>query len=258
MGNFYFLNLQYWFCFFYSLFGGKCIPADQVTVPSVDVPSVSLDGATTTITEAGTKSTSWFFGLFSSGGGVESTSTAVATTHTGFIEGLIASSPFIAAIAAGLGALWTLFSALSYTISGMLFLSILGAAFGLAYIRYRELSLYGTLPPAVAVATPAKSHWKELLGEAMSTDPKRWREGILAADIMLGELLERLGYQGETTADKMRGVPEGAFVTLPAAWEAHRVRNFVSTRSSDFILTQREAFRVMKLYEQVFEEFDFI
>jgi hypothetical protein len=102
------------------------------------------------------------------------------------------------------------------------------------------------------------SRWQLLLDRAMSSDPKEWRESILAADGLLGEMLGNLGYAGEGTAEKIRSVPEGAFVTLPAAWEAHRVKNFVSSNASDFILTQREAFRVMKLYEQVFEEFKFV
>jgi hypothetical protein len=135
---------------------------------------------------------------------------------------------------------------------------ILGSAIGLALIRYQELSAYGTLTRQSAVASGLRSRWQLLLDQAISTDPKAWRSAILDADIMLGELLLKLSYQGDTTAERLRAVPEGAFVTLPNAWEAHRIRNFVSARSSDYILTQREAFRVMKLYEQVFEEFDFI
>ena len=92
----------------------------------------------------------------------------------------------------------------------------------------------------------------------MSSDPKRWRESILGADMILGELFTTLGYQGATTDAQIRHVPDDAFANLPAAWEAHRIRNFISSPSSHFILTQREAFRVMKLYEQVFREFDFI
>ena len=93
---------------------------------------------------------------------------------------------------------------------------------------------------------------------AKSTNPKLWRDSILEADRMLGKILGDLGYKGINTAEKMRNLPEDAFVTVPAAWEAHRVRNFVSQETSDFILTQREAFRVLKLYEQVFEEFNIV
>jgi carboxylesterase type B len=97
-----------------------------------------------------------------------------------------------------------------------------------------------------------------ILDRTISLEPKAWKESVQEADIMLGELLAKLGYQGQNTHERLRAVQEGAFVTLPNAWEAHRIRNFISAPSSDYILTQREAFRVLKLYEQVFEEFDFI
>ncbi len=140
----------------------------------------------------------------------------------------------------------------------LLLIAILAAIAGIIFIRLTEWSRYGTLPPRPSGKSYGWSRWQDLLDAAMSTEPKRWRDGIIAADAMLGELLSKLGYFGEATAEQLRQVPEGAFVTLPQAWEAHRVKSFVAQRSSNFILTQREAFRVMKLYEQVFEEFDFI
>ena len=103
-----------------------------------------------------------------------------------------------------------------------------------------------------------REQWDEFMDDALSNDPKLWKESILSADRMLGELLAALGIPGATTPDRMRALPEDAFQTVPQAWEAHRVRNFVSSGSSDFILTQREAYRVMKLYEQVFEEHHYI
>ncbi len=153
---------------------------------------------------------------------------------------------------------WALYSAIAYTISGLLILFIFGSLMGILYIRYKEMSLYSTLPAETRTIHPLKSGWEALLEDAISNDPKRWRRGVAEADKIFGELLAKLGYQGQGTAERLRSVPDGAFVTLPAAWEAHRVKNFVMSRHSNYILTQREAFRVMKLYEQVFEEFDFI
>jgi len=231
-----FLNLEYWYCLVYSLFGGRC--------GSLDLPDPSLGAGGASI---------------SSGSATTTATTASITGGDGFFSTLIDAGSAVWHVVGGvLVAVWAFYSGLAYTFSGLLATSILGSVLGIIFIRYQELAKYGILPPESADAHPLKTRWNKLLKGAMTSDPKQWRESILEADIMLGDLLGTLGYLGETTADKMRGVPEGAFVTLPAAWEAHRVRNFVSARASDFILTQREAFRVMKLYEQVFEEFKYV
>ena len=233
----HFLNYQYWYCAIYSLFGGECT-ADALPRTAGDI-AVGIESATTTSAALATTTVS------GEGGGFFSTLFNVGSAALHVVLSLLI-------------ALWSLYSIIAYTISVLLILAIVGSLLGLIFIRYRELSLYGTLPPEVEKVGGLGTRWQELLRTATTTDPKRWREAILEADVMLGELFQKLGYAGNTTAERLRNVPESAFVTLPQAWEAHRIKNFVAARSSDFILTQREAFRVMKLYEQVFEEFNFI
>lgn len=243
-----FLNLQWWYCVIYSLLGGKCTYVDEFGNITAD----GVGAATSSPISSPTGTTDFWAWLF--GGGVRS-----GNEYNGAFAGLINTfAPLIAFVGGILGFLWGVYSVLAYVVSGLLILLILGAGIGLLMIRYQELTTYGTLPPKSSVSSGLRSRWQLLLDQAMSTDPKAWRSGILEADVMLGELLLKLGYLGDSTAERLRSVSDGAFVTLPNAWEAHRIRNFVSARSSDYILTQREAFRVMKLYEQVFEEFDFI
>lgn len=232
MGNgfFHFLNLEYWFCLFYSLFGGRCAPVESLG-GNIELGSASISAHTTSTGNSAQGLLSYFF---DAGNGV------------------------LTAVGGFLLAAWTLYSGVAYSVSGMLAFSIVSSVLGVVFIRYRELSKYGVLPPETADAHPLRARWKKLLEGAMTSDPKQWRESILEADRMLGDLLKKLGYQGETTADMLRVIPDDAFITLPQAWEAHRVRNFVSQRASDFILTQREAFRIVKLYEQVFEEFKYV
>lgn len=235
MVELYFLNLQYWYCIIYSLFGGGCTYLEQLRAEGVDVP---FDGVSAP--SAGAPPVAETSGFFS----------RVFDAYSG------AFSAIWEPISGFVSFLWNAYSAAAFAVSGFLALAILVAVVGLLYIRFRELYTYSTLPPQEDKKDdPRTNRWHELLEHAKSTDPKAWRHAILEADLMLGELLDSLGYKGVNTAEKMRGLPEDAFVTVPVAWEAHRVRNFVSQGASDFILTQREAFRVMKLYEQVFEEF---
>lgn len=218
----HFLNLQYWYCIIYSLFGGRCAYLEQLAAERA-----ALDQGPS------------FFEQF-----IE-----VVAAVSGAVWNVLANI---------ISALWEVYSVFAWGLSGILFLAILTTAALLALLRFQELSVYGTLPVAPAEEAARRTRWQELLDRALSTDPKEWREAILEADRMLGTLLEELGVRGATTPDRMRNLPEDAFLTTPQAWEAHRIRNFVSSANSDFILTQREAYRVMKLYEQVFEEHRFI
>ena len=99
--------------------------------------------------------------------------------------------------------------------------------------------------------------WQRVLEQASSDDAQQWRSAILEADQMLNELLDTLGYKGETMGDKMRKADVNGFKTIDFAWEAHQVRNLVA-QDPQFEIDAREAKRVIKMYERVFEEFHFI
>lgn len=100
--------------------------------------------------------------------------------------------------------------------------------------------------------------WERVLTHLNSTNPNDWKFSILEADIMLADLLETLQYHGETIADKLKAVEPSDFLTIESAWEAHKVRNMVAHAGGDFVLTDREARRVIELYRDVFNEFKII
>lgn len=100
--------------------------------------------------------------------------------------------------------------------------------------------------------------WEHVETLVSSENPGDWRVAIIEADVMLDELVTAMGYDGETLGDKLKRIEKSDFLTLDAAWEAHKVRNRVAHHGSDFILTSREAKRVIALYRQALEEFDYV
>lgn len=100
--------------------------------------------------------------------------------------------------------------------------------------------------------------WDKVMEHVSTDNPNDWRLAIIEADIMLDEIVTRMGYPGQSLGDKLKQATRGDIKNLDAAWEAHRVRNQIAHAGSDFILTQREARRVIELYGRVFEEFKFI
>lgn len=100
--------------------------------------------------------------------------------------------------------------------------------------------------------------WEKITELIASDSPGDWRIAILEADIMLDELVTSMGHHGDTLGDKMKGIEQSDFRTLDMAWEAHKIRNRIAHHGSDFILTHREAKRVIDLFREVFQEFDII
>lgn len=115
--------------------------------------------------------------------------------------------------------------------------------------------------PSVIEEKAVKSQnpkWEKVLTHVESTNSSDWRLAIIEADILLSELLETMSLVGDSIGDKLKSVEKSDFTTLDLAWEAHKIRNKVAHSGSEFILTQKEARRVIDLYEKVFKEFSFI
>lgn len=100
--------------------------------------------------------------------------------------------------------------------------------------------------------------WEKVLEHLNSPNASDWRLAILEADIMLAEILDKMGYHGTTIGDKLKSIEPSDFDTLDEAWEAHKIRNAIAHEGSDFTLNKPEAERVIRLFKKVFEEFKFI
>lgn len=155
-----------------------------------------------------------------------------------------------------------------YIISALISLALLGFIF---YLRFHieeivteekeKLSpsggdqeyIFGTQQKEVK-----NPRWERIITHMESESPGEWRVAVLEADILLEELLEVIGYHGETIGERLKQVEKSDFTTLDQAWEAHKIRNQIAHEGSDYHLTAREAQRVIELYRKVFEEFHYV
>ena len=148
----------------------------------------------------------------------------------------------------------------------LLFLTGIGyAIIRVRQIRAKETEAFAGLakvaPVRVTEGTderPRNLKWEKVLEHVSSPNPPEWRLAILEADILLDELLDVLHYRGESMGDKLKKIEKSDFTTLDLAWEAHKIRNQVAHEGSEFLLSEREAKRVVSLYEEVFKEFRYI
>jgi len=101
-------------------------------------------------------------------------------------------------------------------------------------------------------------HWSQVLTYLFSQHGSDWKLAIIEADAMLENLLDQLGFQGESLGDKLRSANQDNFPQLTNAWEVHTIRNRIAHDGLAFELSQHEAKRVIALYEQIFHAYGFI
>lgn len=155
---------------------------------------------------------------------------------------------------------WYVYSVVAFIASAFLL-------FVFIYARMRYVELDGIRSQALHEAEHRYAHetehsknerWEEIVRHSSSDNPNDWRLAIIEADILLEEALDGLGLGGVTIGDKLKQVSPQFMRTLDDAWKAHRTRNEIAHRGSDFVLTRRTAQETIDQFRRVFEEFKLI
>lgn len=107
-------------------------------------------------------------------------------------------------------------------------------------------------------AVSKNPQWIKTLGYLFSQHASDWKLAVIEADNMLDALLSQLGFKGASLGEKLKGATQETFPNLTIAWEVHTIRNKIAHEGASFVLTQREAKRVIALYEQIFRDFGYI
>ncbi|MDB5266605.1 MAG: protein of unknown function with transrane region [Parcubacteria group bacterium] len=164
-------------------------------------------------------------------------------------------------IAAFAGNVWPVVEFLAVVLSAAAVVGITYVVRKMGKIIEEEKAIYGMHADVQAVdelVTPPNRKWEKVVAHINSANSAEWKLAIIEADIMLDDLLRACGYHGDSIGDMLKAVEPSDFLTIESAWEAHKVRNRIAHDGSTFDLNEREAKRVVALYEAVFKEFKVI
>lgn len=149
----------------------------------------------------------------------------------------------------------------------LLFVAIIITVERLKVIRIKESEIYdakvdmgynsSTAPTQQSNPEMARK-WSLVLEHVESQNPNDWRQAVIEADIILGEILTQLGYRGEGIGEQLKRANKNDFKTLDEAWSAHKVRNELAHAGSDYPFSQFDARKVIQQYRMVFDEFFYI
>ena len=159
---------------------------------------------------------------------------------------------------------WSFWKVFGTVATGVSIVLAIYSIWQLHLIKKEEDKIYGSDPDeAFLQGVPADARkqnekWDKVITHINSINPSDWRVAIIEADIILDELLTAAGYNGDGVGEKLKAVEPSDFLTLDNAWEAHKVRNRIAHSGANFELNEREAKRVIALFESVFKEFDII
>jgi len=96
--------------------------------------------------------------------------------------------------------------------------------------------------------------WKYIQTLIDSPNESDWRIAILEADTLLEESFKELDIVGNTMAELLEEAKTNGYPHIGDAWDAHIVRNKIAHEGTDFPLSQIEGRRVIKLYQNIFED----
>jgi hypothetical protein len=105
---------------------------------------------------------------------------------------------------------------------------------------------------------PSNRRWANIQSLVHSYNMNDWKQAIIEADTILDEMLDKMGYKGQSIGEKLKKIEPSDFITLNQAWEAHKVRNRIAHSGSNFSLSKDEAERIIGLYKEIFSEFFYI
>jgi len=98
-----------------------------------------------------------------------------------------------------------------------------------------------------------RESWENIRELANSSNPSDWNMAVLRADALLDDILQHLGYEGITMAERLKIVDPVKMPSLDRLWSAHRMRNMIAHDPLEQH-TRESIIHALKSYEQVLKE----
>ncbi len=100
--------------------------------------------------------------------------------------------------------------------------------------------------------TQKNVRWERVEQYMTSLNPSDWKIAILEADNILDDIVERIGYKGTTLGERLKNVEASDFPYLEEAWQAHKLRNNLAHKGTEYALSKGEADQAINIYHRIF------
>ncbi len=100
--------------------------------------------------------------------------------------------------------------------------------------------------------------WERVEQYMTSLNPSDWKIAILEADNILDDIIERIGYKGATLGERLKNIEASDFPYLEEAWQAHKLRNALAHKGTNYELTKGEAEQTINIYHRIFKSLGYL
>lgn len=98
-----------------------------------------------------------------------------------------------------------------------------------------------------------RKRWDAIIKKAENLGQAGYPMAIIEADIMLEEIMGRLGFLGKNLAERLRSTSPGELAGLNDIWEAHKLRNRIA-HEPDFRPSREETTRALGAYKKALQD----
>ncbi|MFZ2831808.1 MAG: hypothetical protein WAZ40_01505 [Minisyncoccia bacterium] len=145
-------------------------------------------------------------------------------------------------------------------VTGMIFLAgAFWATLKGREIHHHEEHKYAPIKVEEVTAKEKSIQWEVILEHVNSESPAEWKIAILEADNMLDEVLEDMGYTGDTLAEKLKGMSKTKIASYQDMWDGHVLRNQIAHGGGiDMDLSKKLARDTVAKYGNAFKELGYL
>lgn len=114
-------------------------------------------------------------------------------------------------------------------------------------------------PEIAPVEDEVADGWDRIEILAESENPSDWTMAVIQADALLDDVLQHLGYEGDSMGDRLKIVDPVQLPSLERIWVAHRLRNIIvhdpmtehsKEKISEALRTYRDAFKELRVLKK--------
>jgi len=112
------------------------------------------------------------------------------------------------------------------------------------------------IPPELTIRKKkTKVRWEKIKKHLESREEKEFEIAIIEADEMVGDLIKRMGYQGENLGEILKNVPETQIENIVQVKKAHETKNRI-IHDERFSVSLELAKETLGYYEKFLDEFE--
>ncbi len=132
-----------------------------------------------------------------------------------------------------------------------------------AFMRINEIASRETQKLGLALNWNSErkqknARWARVEEYMTSLNSSDWKIAILEADNILDQVVERMGYQGASLGERMKKIEASDFPYLEEAWTAHKTRNSIAHKGTDYDINRSEAEQTINIYYRIFKELGYL